>query len=143
MSRTSLPFAMLLLVFSSFVCQANAEPKITIWLADSSYEVQVADTPETRARGLMGQEIDDNTGMLFVYPVPRIATFWMKDISVSLSAIWLDENRQVIGHTVMKPCELSPCIRYRAPAAVKYVLEIPFREKQLIENGLTAEFELP
>jgi uncharacterized membrane protein (UPF0127 family) len=57
----------------------------------AAVDVEIADTAETRARGLMFREtLPDGTGMLFVYPEPVDAVFWMKDTPLALDILFFD-----------------------------------------------------
>ncbi len=63
------------------------------------YALAVADTPEERAAGLSGQQaLCLHCGMLFVFPEPTEALFWMKDMQFSLDVLWLVDDRVVAKH---------------------------------------------
>lgn len=68
-------------------------PQITIQTAAGSVPVfvELARTPEERARGLMfRQELAQNRGMLFVYEQDEILSFWMKNTAISLDILFID-----------------------------------------------------
>lgn len=54
--------------------------------------VELADTAERRGRGLMfRQSLDEDAGMLFLFPSETRAGFWMQDTYVPLSIAFIDE----------------------------------------------------
>jgi len=60
------------------------------------FSVELADDPDERARGLMFREkMPMASGMLFVFPEPKHATFWMKDTPLALDIIFADQAGQV------------------------------------------------
>lgn len=55
------------------------------------FRVDIADTPETRAQGLMFvEEMPQTAGMLFVFPDERLRTFWMRNTLISLDILYFD-----------------------------------------------------
>ena len=54
------------------------------------FTVEVARTSAQQARGLMFRDaLADNSGMIFPFPEPRVASFWMKNTVIPLDIIFV------------------------------------------------------
>lgn len=75
-----------------------------------AFTVEIADTPQTRARGLMFREsLPRGAGMLFVYERPGRASFWMKNTLIPLDMLFIDRTGRVtrVFH-MAQPGDLRP-----------------------------------
>jgi uncharacterized membrane protein (UPF0127 family) len=60
--------------------------------------VEIARTPEERARGLMfRRSLAPDTGMLFLFEDSDDHSFWMRNTLLSLDMIFLGDDRTVVG----------------------------------------------
>jgi uncharacterized membrane protein (UPF0127 family) len=85
-------------------------------------DVQVAQTPEQRAIGLMNrQSMPEHEGMLFVFERSDTQCFWMKNTLLPLSAAFIDNNGNIVNIEDMKPQSLDAHCSARP---VKFVLEM-------------------
>jgi uncharacterized protein len=91
--------------------------------AVARFSVEVADTDEERALGLMNRDkLAGSSGMLFVYETPRRASFWMKNTLIPLDMIFADTSGRVTRVQPMaKPLDLTPI---DGGDDVRFVLEI-------------------
>lgn len=87
------------------------------------FTVEVADTPEERAKGLMDRaHLAASAGMLFVYQSPEHAYYWMKNTLIPLDIIFADQaGRVTVVHSDAVPGDLTPL---DGGEGVNYVLEI-------------------
>ena len=60
--------------------------EIFVSIADKNISLQVADTNELRAKGLMGvRSLNKDQGMIFLWPDADKRCMWMKNTSIELS----------------------------------------------------------
>jgi uncharacterized membrane protein (UPF0127 family) len=87
------------------------------------FAVEVADTDAERAKGLMFREtLPKSAGMLFVYPNPVRASFWMKNTLIPLDMVFADPAGRVTKvHAMAKPHDTTAI---DGGAGVLAVLEI-------------------
>lgn len=87
------------------------------------FTVEVADTPETQHRGLMGRmDVPPETGMLFDFGEVRPVSMWMRNTPVSLDMLFIRADGTVAGiaaHTVPNSETILP-----SPEPVLAVLEL-------------------
>lgn len=61
------------------------------------FKLEIAKTVIERAKGLMFREkLDENKGMLFIFPTVEKHGFWMKNTLIPLDIIWIDESNKVV-----------------------------------------------
>lgn len=94
---------------------------VKITIGDKTYKVEIADTPEKQRKGLMGREsLPSDQGMLFIYDEPQDVSYWMKNTSVSLDIIFIDDDMEVISVKQGQPMSEEPITE----KDVQYVLEV-------------------
>ncbi|MBI4490598.1 MAG: DUF192 domain-containing protein [Deltaproteobacteria bacterium] len=89
----------LLLLFGLSACRNS--PRVVISTKggkELTVRVEVADTPAKRELGLQyRRELDEDQGMLFLFPTERVQSFWMKNTPLSLDIIFIGSHRRIVG----------------------------------------------
>ncbi len=94
-------------------------------MAGKTIQLEVAQTSEQQAIGLMYREsLAADRGMLFPFAQERLASFWMKNVSISLDMIFLNSNQIVSIAADVPPCKAEPCPIYGPDALVNKVIEL-------------------
>lgn len=111
-------------------------PTETITIGDKEYDVEIAETAEQREDGLSRvKSLDSDEGMLFIHEEVTSGYYTMKDTSIDLDIIFIDEEGTVIKVITAKAHQEEPieCEGY------KYVLEVnPYSG---VEEGDELDFE--
>lgn len=79
-------------------------PSVEITVGGVALDVEVADSAEERALGLMYRKsLAPDAGMIFVYPDERPLSFWMENTSVPLSIAFIDSEGVIVNIEDMAP----------------------------------------
>ena len=102
----------------------------TVEIGDIEFEVEVADTPTLRQRGLTGRTyLEERQGMLFIPDEPYAGPFWMKGMLFPLDFIWIGRDCHVADiHVYARiPAPGTPddlIQRYTSYPRASYTLEV-------------------
>lgn len=101
-------FLLLFFTFQTTLSFGQGLPKIPLFIKDREIWVEVARTPEERARGLMGRKnLGKDEGMLFIFDSEDYHGFWMKDTSIPLSIAFIDKEGRIVEIREMEPFSLE------------------------------------
>ena len=102
------------------------EENVTIVrVGKKTYRAIVAESEEEKEIGLSNcEELESDEAMLFVYEEPQHLDFWMKDCDLTLSIIFIDENKTVISNQKGLPNTED----FISADNAKYVLEVNYIE---------------
>lgn len=90
--------------------------------AGKTYTVAVADTDETRARGMVGQTFEHFDAMLFAYDTDVRHAFHMDGVTEQLYIAFFDADGTIVDHLGM--FRKDP-YHYRPERSFRYALELP------------------
>lgn len=102
-------------------------------------QVEVADTPQARAQGLMHRnELAERAGMLFIFEETGNGAFWMKNTLIPLSVAFIDERWRIVDikdMAVAPDPERGPFAFYESAKPYRYALEV--NQGFFRRNGIT------
>jgi len=102
-----------------------AQPKLQtmkLWLGAEEMVAELALTGEQTQTGMMFRtNMAENAGMLFVFPEPFRAKFWMKNCPLPLSAAYIDPDGVILEIRDLQPQNTNSVVA--ASERVQYVLE--------------------
>lgn len=99
-------------------------------------DIEIADDEYQRELGLMNRrKMEENQGMLFIFPFERFQSFWMRNTFISLDMIFVDANKTIV--TIHKNTQVLSDQSYPSSKPAKYVVEVVagFTDKYNIQIG--------
>lgn len=108
----------------------------------TSIDIEIAETPDTREKGLMYRELlDFSSGMLFMFQDVKPRNFWMRNTPTSLDMIFVDEDYRIVN--IAKQTTPMSGQLYSSKFSAKYVVEVKagFAEKYEIKEGTKIHWE--
>jgi uncharacterized membrane protein (UPF0127 family) len=120
--RTLLPA--LLLILPVAACADDSRLVIHSANGDHRFTVEVVDTDEGRAKGLMfRQHLDPDAGMLFDFKANRPVSFWMQNTYIPLDMLFIAANGVIRNIQVnARPFDTTSI---PSDGPVTFVLEVP------------------
>jgi len=101
--------------------------KIDLEIADNDYERQL---------GLMNRkEMKENEGMLFIFPVQQLQSFWMRNTLISLDIMFVNDQKKIV--TIHKSTKILSETSYPSSWPALYVVEVlaGFTDRHNIQVG--------
>lgn len=140
MHLTRMLVVVVLSLLSSGCATANSP---WVELAGSRYTVELADTDDKRARGLMFRDsMPTDAGMLFIHDREEPLAYWMKNTRIALDILYFDSQRKLVSQQRdVPPCSAgNACPTYPSSGSALYVLEL--NAGQAAKLGLEDGMEL-
>jgi len=130
-----LPDSLILVIFfvlgvsQTFAPSRKSFPQATVRFGDTSFVLDIADTPAAQAAGLSGRpDIPERGGMVFVFDDAEEHTFWMKGMLTPIDIIWVrgDEILGFVEHAgpPVPGARDEDLERFPSPGAVDRVIEL-------------------
>lgn len=124
LQRTGALFVVLMVGTPLAACSDEGKLVLQTSTGDYPFNIEVVDTPETRAKGLMFvQDLADDAGMLFDFGQEQNVSFWMQNTFIPLDMIFVGADGVVKSvHVNARPHDTTSI---PSGFPVQYVLEIP------------------
>jgi len=108
----------------------------------SKIDIEIADNDSASEKGLMFRKsMDENRGMLFIFPKAEEHSFWMKNTLISLDIIFIDENKSVVN--IHKNATIRSLKALPSSGPILYVVEVNagYTDKYGIKEGDKISFK--
>lgn len=149
MTKYAVLLLVLLLIIFLFFSFKNKYKKTTVKINGVKLQVEIADSPAKRTKGLMFRKnLPKDGGMLFVFVNEAKHSFWMANTFIPLDIVWINSNKEVVYiKKEVPPCTeniKSACKIYKPNTNAKYVLELNSGKSSdlNIQVGNTINFDL-
>jgi len=94
---------------------------VPLQLAQQAVQVQLADTPQKRAQGLMFQQ-NAEPGMFLLYQKPTAISLWMANTSMALDVAYITPDWTIAQLVQLEPFDQTPV---PSPGPIIAALEMP------------------
>jgi uncharacterized membrane protein (UPF0127 family) len=97
-----------------------------VTVGNKTVYAEAANTPAKWEMGLMNRAyLNEDAGMLFIFPIQQQQTFWMKNMRIPLDIVFITADNHVLEiYASVPPCTSEPCAQYTSSAPIKYALEV-------------------
>lgn len=124
---------------SSATTALKAPTTYRVTVGNVTVYAEAADTFAEREMGLMNRTyLNEDAGMLFIFPTPQQQSFWMKNMRIPLDIVFITADNHVLEiYASVPPCTGDPCTLYTSSAPIQYALEVNsgFCARNGIESG--------
>ena len=124
---------------SSATTASKAPTAYRVTVGNVTVYAEAADTFAEREMGLMNRTyLNEDAGMLFIFPTPQQQSFWMKNMRIPLDIVFITaDNHALEIYASVPPCTGDPCTLYTSSAPIQYALEVNsgFCARNGIESG--------
>lgn len=111
-----------LLLTASLSASTSRPLTVPLKISNHTFFAEIANTQLSRAKGLMYREsLDENSGMLFVFPKAGYYGMWMLNTYIPLSVAFVSENGIILNIADMIPQTQTA---HNSAGMAKYALEM-------------------
>ncbi len=142
-ARTLPLLAALSVLIGPGACHKSKDPPRVIINAHTWY-VEPVWTAQDRSKGLSGRtHLNENSGMLFIFPDSRKRTFWMHGCLIRLDLALIGPDLRIVAiHTMHVEADFIGRTEYTSDTEAQFALEVPAGalERARVRVGDTVQF---
>lgn len=134
---------LLVILLSAFRVVFEFATRQTVHIGGQAIKVRLANTPESRERGLSGTDkLASKEGLLLVFDHSAKWDIWMKDMHYNIDVVWLDADKKVVDVLPNLSPDTYPH-KFQPQEDARYVLELPagFAAQYGVMYGTLAVFD--
>ena len=108
----------------------------SLGILKSKIDLEIADNDYERQLGLMNRkEMKENEGMLFIFPMQQLQSFWMRNTLISLDIMFVNDQKKIV--TIHKETKILSDTSYPSTQPSVYVVEVlaGFTDRHNIQVG--------
>ncbi len=124
-----------------YMFRKNGELVISSGSGEVKIDIQIAKTEFDRELGLMYRKsMEENHGMLFIFPDVQVRSFWMRNTEIPLDMIFIGPSKTILN--IAKNTTPYADVSYTSNGPAKYVLEVNggFADRHNISAGDKVEW---
>ena len=114
------------LILAVLLCTSCMAGGPYVELKGKKFTVELAETQKKQALGLMFRDsLEDDHGMLFIFPNEARRSFWMKNCRIALDIFYFNAALELVSVSEnTPPCRSQRCPSYPSAGPAMYVLEL-------------------
>jgi uncharacterized membrane protein (UPF0127 family) len=135
-------FAVAFFIFQNFKNKEVLSDINYVEISGTIMKVEAVYSPELQEKGLSGrEELEENSGMLFVFANSGKYSFWMKEMKFAIDIIWINAEGKVVFIKKSVGPETFP-ESFVSDQDAKFILETKagFSEKNNLQVGDFVKF---
>lgn len=101
----------------------------------------LCDDDQSRKKGMMGRDMDDDQCAFFIFPNKACHSFWNKNVNFDLRLFFVNDKFEIVDVQDMKAGSENPV--YPDSREIKYVIEVKkgFCENNDVNKGDYVDFD--
>ena len=112
----------IVLILSKSIKQKMAVGGGNAQIGNKKIDISIVEDSSKQARGLMNiTKLSKDSGMLFVFSVEQVKSFWMKNTLIPLSIAFINSQYKIVKISDLKPHSEIPV---SSDVPIKYALEM-------------------